>query len=66
MSNFLSRPGVKVGGLSPKAARLQAMLEKSAATDKSSTKPNPTPAPLAAKPKSNFANKKPSFQRKAV
>ncbi len=32
MSNFIPKPGVKVGGLSPKAARLQAMLEKTAAT----------------------------------
>jgi hypothetical protein len=66
MSNFVPKPGVKVGGLSPKAARLQAMLEKSAAaSDKSASKPNAALA-SAAKPKSNFAGKKPNFQRKAV
>jgi hypothetical protein len=64
MSDFIPKAGgVKVGGLSRKAQRLQAMREK-AAVVKSSAKPEHA-APAAAKAKSSFV-KKTSFQRKAV
>jgi hypothetical protein len=68
MSDFIPKPGgVKVGGLSRQAQKLQALRDKAeAANNKTASKPTPGAALSAAKPKSNFAGKKTSFQRKAV
>ena len=67
MSDFIPKPGsVKIGGLGPKAARLQALREK-AAQQKNGSKQqfDSTGAPVKAK--TNFAGgKKPNFNRKAV
>ena len=67
MSDFLPKAGgVKVGGLSRKAQRLQALREKAAAV-KTDAKPGPGASTAAVKAKSSFANtKKTTFQRKAV
>jgi len=68
MSDFIPKAGsgIKIGGLGPKAARLQALREK-AAQQKAGGKQHfdSTGAPIKAK--SNFAGgKKPNFNRKAV
>ena len=67
MSDFIPKPGsIKIGGLGPKAAKLQALREK-AAQQKNGGKQqfDSTGAPVKAK--TNFAGgKKPSFNRKAV
>jgi hypothetical protein len=67
MSDFLPKAGgVKVGGLSRKAQRLQALREKAAAV-KTDAKPGPGASTAVVKAKSSFANtKKTTFQRKAV
>jgi hypothetical protein len=67
MSDFVPKAGgVKVGGLSRKAQRLQALREK-AANVKSGAKPAPGVAVASFKAKDSFANtKKTTFQRKAV
>ena len=68
MSEFVPKAGtVKIGGLGPKAQKLQAMREK-AAQQKSGTKPAAAAANVASfKAKDSFANtKKTSFQRKAT
>jgi hypothetical protein len=67
MSDFIPKPGnVKVGGLGPKAARLQAMREKAAQKANGGKQHfDATGAPVKAK--TNFAGgKKPNFNRKAV
>jgi hypothetical protein len=57
---------VKVGGLSRKAQRLQALREKAAAV-KTDVKPVAGASTAAVKAKNSFANtKKSTFQRKAV
>jgi hypothetical protein len=67
MSDFIPQKpsGVKIGGLGPKAQRLQALREKAAKQkdgDKSFSSTN-----NAVKAKDSFANtKKTSFQRKAT
>ncbi len=68
MSDFLPKPsGVKIGGLSPKAQKLQALREKAAAANnKNGAQPLHASNASQAKPKSSFAGKKPNFQRKAV
>ena len=69
MSNFIPKAGgVKVGGLSRKAQKLQSALEKAAAANvKSTGKPLPVASMASIKAKSSFAGaKKTSFQRKAV
>ena len=66
MSDFIPKPGVKVGGLSRKAQKLQALREK---MDQSKTGAKPTHGDSAGsfKAKDSFANtKKTSFQRKAT
>jgi len=68
MSDFIpkSGSGTKIGGLGPKAAKLQALREK-AAQQKAGGKQqfDSTGAPMKAK--SNFTGgKKPNFNRKAV
>jgi hypothetical protein len=66
MSDFLPKAGgVKVGGLSRKAQRLQALREKAAV--KTDAKPAPGASTAVVKAKNSFANtKKTTFQRKAV
>jgi hypothetical protein len=68
MSDFIPKPGgVRIGGLSPKAQKLQALREKAAAANsKTGAQPLHTSSAAQAKPKTTFAGKKPNFQRKAV
>ena len=68
MSDFIPQKpsGVKIGGLGPKAQRLQALREK-AAQAKSGEKSFATGSNGSVKAKDSFANtKKTSFQRKAT
>ena len=69
MSDFIPKPGsIRIGGLGPKAQKLQAMREKAAqaAQAKSGAKPSGSPA-ASFKAKDSFANtKKTIFNRKAV
>ena len=67
MSDFLPKAGgVKVGGLSRKAQKLQAMREKAEAI-KTDAKVTSGASMAAVKAKNSFANtKKTTFQRKAV
>jgi hypothetical protein len=66
MSDFIPKPsGAKVGGLGPKAQKLQALREK-AAQAKSGGKPLTSGSETSVKAKTSFAGKKTSFQRKAV
>ena len=67
MSNFIPKAGgVKVGGLSRKAQKLQAAREK-AANVKTGAKPVPVASVASLKAKDSFAGtKKTTFQRKAV
>ncbi|HSY35579.1 MAG TPA: hypothetical protein VK814_07515 [Acidobacteriaceae bacterium] len=67
MSDFLPKAGgVKVGGLSRKAQKLQAMREKAAAI-KTDAKVTSGATTANVKAKNSFANtKKTTFQRKAV
>jgi hypothetical protein len=69
MSDFLPKAGgVKVGGLSRKAQKLQAMREKAAAAaTKTDAKVASGATTANVKAKNSFANtKKTTFQRKAV
>jgi len=65
MSDFIPKPSTqKIGGLGPKAARLQALREKAAKANDGSKHAHGTEAPAA---KANTAShKKASFQRKAT
>ncbi len=65
--DFIPKAGtIKIGGLSRKAARLQAMREK-AAHVKSGAKPAPGASMQSFKAKDSFAgSKKTSFKRTAV
>jgi len=65
MDDFIPKPGsIKIGGLGPKAQKLQAAREK-AAQVKSGVKPsNSSDASLKAK--TFTGNKKTNFQRKAT
>jgi hypothetical protein len=68
MSDFIPKAGsgIKIGGLGPKAARLQALREK-AAQKKAGGKQQFDSNGAPVKAKTNFAGgKKPSFNRKAV
>jgi hypothetical protein len=67
MSDFIPKPGsIKVGGLSRKAQKLQALREK-ADHAKSGLKTAPSNSNASFKAKDSFANtKKTSFQRKAT
>ena len=67
MSEFIPKPGtIKIGGLSRKAAKLQAMKEKAAQVT-SGAKPAPGASMSSFKAKDSFANtKKTNFQRKAT
>jgi hypothetical protein len=68
MSDFIPKAGsgLKIGGLSRKAQKLQAAREKSAQVN-SGSKPVPGVSVASFKAKDSFANtKKTTFQRKAV
>jgi hypothetical protein len=67
MSDFIPKPGsIKIGGLSRKAQKLQALRDK-AANASNGAKPVPTESVASFKAKDSFANtKKTTFQRKAV
>ncbi len=67
MDDFIPKPGtLKIGGLSRKAQKLQAMREKAAQTN-NGAKPQNTQSVASFKAKDSFANtKKTTFQRKAV
>jgi hypothetical protein len=67
MTDFIPKPGgVKVGGLSRAAQKLQSAREK-AALIKSGAKPQAGLSAASLKAKDSFANtKKTTFQRKAV
>ena len=67
MSDFIPKPGgAKIGGLSRKAQKLQALREK-AEQGKSGAKPVAAASAASFKAKDSFANtKKTTFQRKAV
>jgi hypothetical protein len=68
MSDFVPKVNtVKIGGLGPKAQKLQALRDK-AAQQKSGAKPSGAGTNVASfKAKDSFANtKKTSFQRKAT
>jgi hypothetical protein len=65
MSDFIPKPGIKIGGLSRKAQKLQALREKAAASATPGAKPTATTAAPTFKAKSNIARKT-TFQRKAV
>lgn len=60
-----SKPGIKVGGLSPAAQKLQNLRDK-AAQGKTGAKPAPGSPTTSFKAKSLAGTKKTSFQRKAV
>lgn len=65
MSDFIPKPNTqKIGGLSPKAARLQALRDKAAKQDGS--KPATADTSAALKAKNSFTGKKTAFQRKAT
>lgn len=66
MSDFIPKPsGAKIGGLGPKAQKLQALREK-AAQQKNGKSFSSTPS-SSVKAKDSFAGtKKTSFQRKAT
>jgi hypothetical protein len=67
MSDFIPKPGsIKIGGLSRKAQKLQAMRDK-AAQQNNGAKPTSNASAASFKAKDSFANtKKTTFQRKAV
>ena len=60
-----TKPGVKVGGLSPAAQKLQNLRDK-AAQGKGVAKPAPGASASSFKAKTLAGTKKTSFQRKAV
>jgi hypothetical protein len=64
---FIPKAGaIKIGGLSPKAQKLQALRDK-AAQGKTGAKPTANASSSSFKAKDSFANtKKTTFQRKAV
>jgi hypothetical protein len=67
MTDFMNKPGgVKIGGLSRSAQKLQAAREK-AEKVKNGVKPHLAASPANFKAKDSFAGtKKTTFQRKAV
>lgn len=68
MSDFIPKPSstIKIGGLSRKAQKLQALRDK-AAQQNTGAKPQTTASAQSFKAKDSFANtKKTTFQRKAV
>jgi hypothetical protein len=66
MSDFIPKPGaLKIGGLGPKAQKLQALREK-AAQAKSGAKPKADASSTQVKGKELAGARKTTFQRKAV
>ena len=66
MSDFIPKPSIqKIGGLGPKAARLQALREKAAKANNDSGKTTNAAASTAAKANTS-SHKKTAFQRKAT
>ncbi len=66
MSDFIPKPGTKkIGGLGPKAQKLQALREK-LEHQKSGEKPGIDPSQASYKAKSLAGTKKTNFQRKAT
>jgi hypothetical protein len=67
MSDFIPKSGaIKIGGLSRKAQKLQALRDK-AAQQNTGAKPQSSAGAQSFKGKDSFANtKKTTFQRKAV
>jgi len=66
METFTPKSGtLKIGGLGPKAQKLQALREK-AAQAKSGIKPTSAGSDAALKAKTFTGNKKTNFQRKAT
>jgi len=68
MSDLIPKPsGIKIGGLSRAAQKLQAAREKAAAKAPTGSKPAPSASAASFKAKDSFAGtKKVTFQRKAV
>ena len=68
MSDLIPKPsGIKVGGLSRAAQKLQAAREKAAAKESKGNKPALSTSAPSFKAKDSFAGtKKVTFQRKAV
>jgi hypothetical protein len=67
MSDFLPKAGgIKIGGQSRKAQKLQALRDKAANAQTPGAKPNSTLHDLAAKSRTSFTGKKTAFQRKAT
>ena len=65
MSDFIPKPSTqKIGGLGPKAARLQALREKAAKANDGSKHAHGAETPAAKA--SSAGHKKTSFQRKAT
>ncbi len=65
MSDFIPKPSTqKIGGLGPKAARLQALREKAARANEAAKSGHGAAAPAAKA--STAAHKKTAFQRKAT
>jgi len=65
MSDFIPKPNTqKIGGLGPKAARLQALREKAA--KQAGAKPDAGDNSASLKVKHSFTGKKTAFQRKAT
>jgi hypothetical protein len=65
MSDFIPKSNTqKIGGLGPKAARLQALREKAA--KQAGAKPTASDTSTALKAKNSFTGKKTAFQRKAT
>jgi hypothetical protein len=64
MSDFIPKPsGAKIGGLGPKAQKLQALREKAAQQKDGKSFGD---ASSSAKAKTNSGHKKTNFQRKAT
>jgi hypothetical protein len=68
MSDLIPKPsGIKIGGLSRAAQKLQAARQKAAAKAHTGSKPVPSASTASFKAKDSFAGtKKVTFQRKAV
>jgi hypothetical protein len=68
MDDFIPKPGaIKIGGLSRKAQKLQAMREKAAQKNGDSSKPHEKAATASFNAKGAMTgHKKTSFNRKAV
>ena len=67
MSDFIPKPGaIKIGGLSRKAQKLQALRDKAAAQANPGAKAHAANSSPALKANALAGHKKPTFNRKAV